>query len=285
MKENTVRNWVLGEVDTLSLSNCSFNTLHSGFIMCSPGLTDQFETWEWCSRFHWILVEYLRFIFIQIKIRDPLGCQSLRGRCRGKRIPAVQSTCQFPAAFLFVSQMRLFLEFRAGKEDSSQKQLPHAYMKVLARPGLCLKEKATSKKVSSSSFPKCKKVQARRRGAECWRERGYRREWDRRACVEVGSKNSKHPRPTHSWQTYRWWVCYPVIRKWLRPVTKPKSFKTPTWNILTKARNPTEDIMLQKVRAQPKKRQNQARTKLVSSLTPLGLWPNSIIFVTWIITH
>lgn len=179
-------------------------------------------------------------------------------------------------------------EFRAGKEDFPYRS--SCPMLTWRRPceawALSQRKGPPQRKCPPPLSKMCEKVQAWRRGAERWRERGYWREWDRRACVEVRIKELKAPKTHPLPGRHRWWVCYPVIRKWLRSVTKPKSFKTPTWNILDKSKEPyRRHYVTESKGLQPKKRPNQGRTKLVSSLLRLGLWPNSIISVTWIITH
>lgn len=184
--------------------------------------------------------------------------------------------------------MRLFLNSGQERRASfTEAAAPCLHEGVLVMPGLCLQEKGPPQRKCPPPLSKmCEEIQAWRRGAECWRERGCSREWDRRACVEVLIKELRAPKTHPLPGRHRWWVCYPVIRKWLRSVNKPKSFKTPTQNILDKSKEPSRrHYVIESKGLQPRKRPNQGRTKLVSSFLCLGLWPNSIIFVTWIITH
>ena len=108
-----------------------------------------------------------------------------------------------PASFqqpFSVSQMWLFLNSGQERRTSlTEAAAPCLHEGVLARPGLCLKEKGHLKESVLLLFPKCVRryrhgegVQsAGGRGATGGNETGER-VW------RFGSKNSKHPRPTHS---------------------------------------------------------------------------------------
>lgn len=179
--------------------------------------------------------------------------------------------------------MRLFLNSGQERRTSLTEAAVCLHEGVLAG-GALSQRKGPQRKCPPPLSKMCKKVQARRRGAECWRERGYRRMRQESVC-RFGSKNSKHPRPTHSladtdgesatlWSENGWGLS-----------PSPSPLRHPHETYSTKARNPTEDIMLQKVgpTAQEEAKPGQDQVSQLT-LTP-WVMTQFYYFVTWIITH